>query len=387
MSISSDGRNPSPFPIKAEEQLSDDSDASDSDADLITSTKTNKGKMENDDSDEERQLLEGKSSSDHQNNDNMLGEVWPPQHRYTSLAPVTLPLGPKTGTVRRYLQQQPILAHPEDAQSVQNEQENALFLVQLPSDLNLRHLLDSQGSDHTHRNPSASTAMDVDEGNTAHGNQPALAASTTKRAVFRLGDKGHLGKIQLLKSGRVRMLIPTAVQHDGSDADGQQQEVMEFEVGAGLMTSFYQDLLAISTPTTSSSVLTTATAGTPGVMDVTGPETVLSSSGHNNINNINNNSSSSSSSNPNQGSDCSMHMMGQITRKLVVTPPFDVLGEKKAKIKATVSFQDAVLAAQSEAAEAQMLKDGAQTLGFSQYLERLNAGAGDLTQTAASKSR
>jgi hypothetical protein len=385
MSISSDGRNPSPFPIKAEEQLSDDSDASDTDADLITSAKANKGKMENDDSDEERQLLEGKSSSDHQNNDNMLGEVWPPQRRYTSLAPVTLPLGPKTGAVRRYLQQQPILAHPEDAQGVQNEQENALFLVQLPSDLNLRHLLDSQGSDHTHRNPSASTAMDVDEGNTAHGNQPALAASTTKRAVFRLGDKGHLGKIQLLKSGRVRMLIPTAEQHDGSDAAGQQQEVMEFEVGAGLMTSFYQDLLAISTQTTSSSVLSTATAGTPGVMDVIGSETVLSSSGHNNINNINNNNSSSS--NPNQGSDCSMHMMGQITRKLVVTPPFDVLGEKKAKIQATVSFQDAVLAAQSEAAEAQMLKDGAQTLGFSQYLERLNAGAGDLTQTAASKSR
>lgn len=374
-SISSGGRGPSPFNLAtARSESSDDSDASEPETSLLTKkANLKKSKQEADESDDEKQFLEGKNNrikredeGDDDNDAGLLSEQWPPLSSHShqrNISPITLPLGPKTGNVRRLLQQQPILAHPADEERLRHEQENALFLVQLPSDLNLRHLLDGTQPYATTNNSSAaatpshhSSAMDVDDTKTqSHPSQ----SSASKRPVFRLGDKGYLGKVQLLKNGRVRFLIPTAPTDDDRagltsnnnniNNNNINMQVMEFEVGAGLMTSFYQDILAVQTPAGSAAEASDSAA------------------------------SASATAVENKVEAGSVCMLGNVTRKLVVTPPFDVLGEKKDKLHAAACFTDAVLAVQTDAQEAQLLQEGAQTLGFSQYLERLNGGAGDIT--------
>lgn len=310
-STSSAGRGPSPHVKDA----SDDSDASDAD----------------NDSDDERRFLEQSASGVAA----VFGEQWPPR-RYQALSPVTLPIGPKSGALRRALQQQPILAHPDDADGLQHEAENALFLVQLPSDLNLRHLVDQQ---HGAAAGAASGPMDVDDG--GHG---ASSGGSATRPSFRLGAKGHLGKMQLLKSGRVRMLVPTTTG-----------ELMEFDVDAGLMSSFYQDLLAVDKPPVDAAAAT-APSSSSAAAAAEGPKKEDAAE-----------------------SVAAVAVLGNVTRKLVVTPPFAVLGEKRDKLAGAAYLADAMVAAKADAEEAALLAQGATTLGFSQYLERLNGGAGDIT--------
>eukprot|EP01033_Poteriospumella_lacustris_P010542 gene10542-7497_t len=259
-----------------------------------------------------------------------------------ALSPVTLPIGPKSGALRRALQQQPILAHPDDAEGLQHEAENALFLVQLPSDLNLRHLVDQQRGAAA---GAASGAMDVDDG--GHG---ASSGGSATRPSFRLGAKGHLGKMQLLKSGRVRMLVPTTTG-----------ELMEFDVDAGLMSSFYQDLLAVDKPPADAAAAAAAApSSSSAAAAAEAPKKEAAAE-----------------------SEAAVAVLGNVTRKLVVTPPFAVLGEKRDKLAGAAYLADAMVAAKADAEEAALLAQGATTLGFSQYLERLNGGAGDITAGGA----
>lgn len=318
-STSSAGRGPSPHVKDA----SDDSDASDAD----------------NDSDDDRRFLEQGAPGVAA----VFGEQWPPR-RFQALSPVTLPIGPKSGALRRALQQQPILAHPDDADGLQHEAENALFLVQLPSDLNLRHLVDQQRGAAA---GAASGAMDVDDG--GHG---ASSGGSATRPSFRLGAKGHLGKMQLLKSGRVRMLVPTTTG-----------ELMEFDVDAGLMSSFYQDLLAVDKPPADAAAAAAAAAAPSSSSAAAAAEAPKKEAA--------------------AESEAAVAVLGNVTRKLVVTPPFAVLGEKRDKLAGAAYLADAMVAAKADAEEAALLAQGATTLGFSQYLERLNGGAGDITAGGA----
>lgn len=317
-STSSAGRGPSPHVKDA----SDDSDASDAD----------------NDSDDDRRFLEQGAPGVAA----VFGEQWPPR-RFQALSPVTLPIGPKSGALRRALQQQPILAHPDDAEGLQHEAENALFLVQLPSDLNLRHLVDQQRGAAA---GAASGAMDVDDG--GHG---ASSGGSATRPSFRLGAKGHLGKMQLLKSGRVRMLVPTTTG-----------ELMEFDVDAGLMSSFYQDLLAVDKPPADAAAAAAAAPSSSSAAAAAAEAPKKEAAAE---------------------SEAAVAVLGNVTRKLVVTPPFAVLGEKRDKLAGAAYLADAMVAAKADAEEAALLAQGATTLGFSQYLERLNGGAGDITAGGA----
>lgn len=102
-------------------------------------------------------------------------EVWPPLRRYDPSRPLELPIGPKTAALRRLLSSQPIFADPYDNEAVDWEQKNALFLIQLPSDLSLDSSIYNQ--------------------------QLNLEQHPQQRKI-----SNKLGKLQLMRSGKVRLL-------------------------------------------------------------------------------------------------------------------------------------------------------------------------------------
>jgi len=61
-------------------------------------------------------------------------EKWPPT-RYDSFAPLSLPFGPRTAATRKLLASEGILADPNDADAVAQEEQSSLFVLQMPSDL------------------------------------------------------------------------------------------------------------------------------------------------------------------------------------------------------------------------------------------------------------
>lgn len=79
-----------------------------------------------DEIEEQKQLSPGKSST------------WPPSD-YAPLAPLELPIGPGA-EARKYLENRPIFADEANATAIARENESAMFMIQLPSDLQMpRH--------------------------------------------------------------------------------------------------------------------------------------------------------------------------------------------------------------------------------------------------------
>lgn len=134
-----------------------------------------------------------------------------------------LPLGPSTTALRRLLAAQPILADPSDAEALEREESTSLFLIQMPSDLRFSSILKST-------------------------NSSSSAETNSKKNKI---SSARLGKMQLLKSGKVRM-----VTDDGK----------VYEVSSGLAASFQHCLMSINCPAEA----TATNASTQGSLCVMG---------------------------------------------------------------------------------------------------------------------
>lgn len=201
-------------------------------------------------------------------------EVWPPR-QLDPLAPVQLPLGPATVAMRRHLATQPILADPSDPAALEHEELASLFLVQLPSTLNLP--------------------------------QPSSAATAPARSV---------GKMRLHRSGRVSLVTP----------EGQV-----YNVNTGLAASFQQCLMSVHLAASEGPA-----AGGAAL------------------------ASSSTSSAPASGSLC---LMGQVTKKLVVTPTvqdymLSLQNDRRGTGAQSGEKMERVEADSGEEAEAVLVEDG-----------------------------
>lgn len=182
-----------------------------------------------------------------------LPEVWPPQ-KYNALDPLSLPFGPKTAQLRKILAQEAILAPPDDLEALDYEERTSLFLLQMPSDL-------------------------------------------------KTVANGKLGKLQLLRSGKVRL-----VTNDGKS----------FDVRNGLAACFMQSLVTV---------------------DVSQSEAKPSPEGEQSAP-----SKKKSKEVPVTSEQGTMHLMGNITKKLVLTPNYE-LGVQR-KRSSSLSTQRAHRAAQ-----------------------------------------
>lgn len=296
MEVTSDeARSSGPSPTAVVQDESSDSDAS---------VGKDRHLKEEEDSDAEDAWLANEGAAFPVRNQK---ESWPPR-KYDPLTPISLPLGPKSAQMRRALQQQPVLAHPADNEGLQREGAESLFLLQLPSDLNVEDLLVSK-----QRARQSKYGGDLSVDPDAQNNN---SSSSGNKPVISLDAHGKLGKLQLLKSGRVRMMIPCVTPDNG-------EETMVFEVGAGLMTSFYQALFSVEA-TSAEAAAATAAPSTAGASSASASATEVKAE------------------QPVQKN--ALTILGAITRKLVITPPFSVLGEKKAKLGGIAALGDGLSA-------------------------------------------
>eukprot|EP01039_Chlorochromonas_danica_P008713 gene8714-9599_t len=176
-------------------------------------------------------------------------ELWPPAVPISyPPAPVQLPLGPPTVALRKQLASQPLLANPEDEAALLAEEASTLLLLQLPAALALPN---KSGSRPT---PNSSS------------NHPSHSTQTETNI-----SSGVLGKIQLLRSGKARLIA----------RDGQI-----YEVAPGMVTAFQQTIAQIELP-----------PETPAPIGLAGGVSTTATAGVG-----------------------SLHLLGQVTRKVVVTP-------------------------------------------------------------------
>ncbi len=126
-------------------------------------------------------------------------EVWPPK-KYDPTAPLSLPFGPKTATMRRLLANAPVLADPSDPMALINEENQSLFLIQLPNDLHMESLTRSVEQDENNGFPPSSTTT----------------ASNSSSSAPILGPDRKLGRLQLYKSGKVKLVTENGNSYDVS---------------------------------------------------------------------------------------------------------------------------------------------------------------------------
>jgi hypothetical protein len=174
----------------------------------MTSSSANAG-YDSDDSDVSRDE-EGKRRCDreaeaaeeaflYEQQDGSALEVWPPQ-KYDSTAPLSLPFGPKTVALRRLLANAPILANPNDATALLNEESQSLFVVQLPSDLKMESLTRTV-------NTEDEPQLQSHPNNTQQQKQQEAPI---------LGPDRKLGKLKLYKSGKVKLVTENGNSYDVS---------------------------------------------------------------------------------------------------------------------------------------------------------------------------
>eukprot|EP01034_Spumella_vulgaris_P026164 gene26164-32699_t len=163
-------------------------------------------------------------------------EIWPPT-QYDALAPLSLPLGPKTANMRVMLAAESILADPHDIEALEKEESSSLFLIQMPSDLNFNHILESRRQEGDERKVSEN---DVQVKN------------------------GRLGKLQLLKSGKVRLVTDCG---------------KSYEVSSGMAASFAQYLTSIQLNEVAPEVKSTEPSATGGANGAVKPATASNSTG------------------------------------------------------------------------------------------------------------
>lgn len=205
------------------------------------------------------------------------GEDWPPAN-YSSAAPLSLPFGPKSLTVRERLANAPILADPNDQEALQREEESTLILMQMPSSLRFPSFSSATGE-------SSSAAIPLDDVGAQRAAAKALQNTATSKP-------GHVGKMQLLRSGKVRIIT-----NDGKI----------YEVNSGIAVAFAQYLGSIdmkekiSTSNSSSS----SNSNRDVKPDI---KPVLSAGGK---------GFSMATAAAVSGE---MHVMGRVTHKIVVTP-------------------------------------------------------------------
>lgn len=217
-------------------------------------------------------------------------EKWPPT-RYDPYAPLSLPFGPRTAMTRKILASESILADPNDPESLLQEEQSSLFVMQMPSDLKFDKLL----VDNSAASSSSSSAN-------------ATVEATSNKSI--LDAQGKLGKIRLHRSGRVSL-----VTNDGN----------VYEIKAGLASSFLQCLSAIRTPTE-------ADPNAIAASGMASAATAASSSTKKGGKKVAQNSSLQAPDGPIAvGMDGTVHFLGNITKKLVVTPTYE-LGVKKSKL-------------------------------------------------------
>lgn len=234
------------------------------------------------------------------------GEAWPPAE-YNPKAPLTLPLGPKTASLRMMLAAevmcclvssiavlmcvslQPILANPNDTEGLMKEELSSLFLLQMPSDLQFGKILESW----------------------KHTTGSEAAPSGVQQKLV----NGRLGKLQLLGSGRVRLVTESG---------------LTYQVSSGLAASFSQTLAAIETRDIPVDTSSSTSAGGGSSSSSSGKSLGrLKRAGAGGGSVSGGGESTEPVLDPSKVGD--IHFMGNITKKLVLTPEYEI-GTKKSKI-------------------------------------------------------
>lgn len=218
-------------------------------------------------------------------------EAWPPSS-YQPMDPLTLPFGPKTAAARKKLADRPILAHPDDAEALIAEETASTFLIQLPSDLKPRP-----------RPASADVANPADETDLQTGYDRPAEAQSDKLNSGQYDPKpmitsGKLGKLQLFKSGRVQLI----------DIHGRI-----FDVGGGMDVAFLQYLSSITMEQPAALITSSSTnqhqhqhqQGIPS--QVPGPYTAKTAIDAATV-----------------LPTGDLNLMSDITRKLIITPNYDM---------------------------------------------------------------
>lgn len=122
-----------------------------------------------------------------------VAEVWPPVEHSSSL-PLALPFGPRSQNRRQQLLTQSLFAHPDDTAALSAEERSDMFLLQLPSSL--------------------LTPLPTSE--------PATAEVQKKLA------SGYIGKLQIMKSGRVFLVL--SKERYASSSSAGDEVITRYEV-------------------------------------------------------------------------------------------------------------------------------------------------------------
>eukprot|EP00604_Paraphysomonas_vestita_P003107 CAMPEP_0174820112 /NCGR_PEP_ID=MMETSP1107-20130205/3716_1 /TAXON_ID=36770 /ORGANISM="Paraphysomonas vestita, Strain GFlagA" /LENGTH=369 /DNA_ID=CAMNT_0016034803 /DNA_START=100 /DNA_END=1209 /DNA_ORIENTATION=- len=203
---------------------------------------------------------------------------WPPVN-YSENAPVVLPIGPSSIKQRIELGNEPVFADINDKQALEDEERESILLFQLPS--SIQSLIKG-------------TAFQTPP------KLPNLKPPPPKPVT------GRIGKIQITNTGKMYLVIDQEVITSNSLASHAEPNIpLKYEITPGISTSFSQLISCIS-PTYHESSTTTAT---PIATNTTTANLT--------------NSTTTTTSNPNDNIPKSIHLMGKVTRKVVVTPLID----------------------------------------------------------------
>lgn len=173
-----------------------------------------------------------------------------------------------------------------------NEEQQSLFLLQLPSDLNFDQMMNPNNAEVSSSSSSA---------------QESANSASTEHQAPKVLPNGKLGKLRLYKSGKVKL-----VTENGN----------EYDVNAGLAACFLQCLMSVEVPPPDDDDVIHVKAE--------GGEATSSSS-------VNKKTNNKTKDNVLVGKEGKLCFLGNVTKKLVVTPDYELGIRRKKQVTSAPS--------------------------------------------------